>query len=156
MPPCNWLPDSVVAQRRLEGHRLQHCAEEVHFSYCFFSISSRLYEARALLHTFSRPIMIYTALCCKTSLCGCYTALGRKQFPVPLGTDLHGVVDHFDGGLVVHRIRRTCDLDSRPPISLRRPWYSPAGARDPGAERSRSQRLPASHRHGWVASTRRS
>jgi hypothetical protein len=28
---------------------------------------------------------------------------------VLLGNDLDGVVDHFDGGLVVDRVRRTCD-----------------------------------------------
>jgi GNAT superfamily N-acetyltransferase len=32
---------------------------------------------------------------------------GGKQFPVPLGDDFDGVVDHFDGGLVVDRVRRT-------------------------------------------------
>ena len=30
-----------------------------------------------------------------------------EQFPVPLGDDFDGAVDHFDGGLVVDRVRRT-------------------------------------------------
>ena len=34
------------------------------------------------------------------------TALGCKQFPVPLGDDLDGSVDHFDGGLIVDRVAR--------------------------------------------------
>jgi hypothetical protein len=35
------------------------------------------------------------------------TVLGGEQFPVPLGDDFDGAVNHFDGGLVVDRIRRT-------------------------------------------------
>ena len=38
--------------------------------------------------------------------------IGGKQLPVPLGDDLDGVVDHFDGGLVVNRVRRTWDPDA--------------------------------------------
>ena len=34
------------------------------------------------------------------------SVLGREQFPVPFGDDLDGAVDHFEGGLVVDRIRR--------------------------------------------------
>jgi hypothetical protein len=34
------------------------------------------------------------------------SVLGREQFPVPLGDDLDGTVDHFEGGLVVDRVRR--------------------------------------------------
>ena len=33
--------------------------------------------------------------------------LGRKQFPVPLGDDFDGAVDHFDGGLIVDRVAGT-------------------------------------------------
>jgi hypothetical protein len=29
----------------------------------------------------------------------------REQFPVPLGDDVDGAVDHLDGGLVVDRVR---------------------------------------------------
>ena len=31
---------------------------------------------------------------------------GGKQLPVPLGDDFDGAVDHFDGGLIVDRVRR--------------------------------------------------
>jgi transposase len=34
------------------------------------------------------------------------SVLGREQFPVPLGDDLDGPVNYFDGGLVVDRVRR--------------------------------------------------
>src|SRR5262249_2022167 len=34
--------------------------------------------------------------------------LGGKQLPVPLGDDLDGAVDHFDGGLIVDRVSRYC------------------------------------------------
>ena len=33
------------------------------------------------------------------------SVLGREQFPVPLGDDLDGTVDDFEGGLVVDRVR---------------------------------------------------
>lgn len=33
------------------------------------------------------------------------SVLVREQFPVPLGDDLDGTVDHFEGGLVVDRVR---------------------------------------------------
>ena len=36
---------------------------------------------------------------------GAVAVLGREQFPVPLGDDLDGTVDHFEGGLVVDRVR---------------------------------------------------
>src|SRR5690349_56338 len=31
---------------------------------------------------------------------------GSKPSPMPFGNDFDGVVDHFDGGLVVDRVRR--------------------------------------------------
>jgi hypothetical protein len=31
--------------------------------------------------------------------------LRRKQFPMAFGDDFGGAVDHFDGGLVVNRVR---------------------------------------------------
>lgn len=31
---------------------------------------------------------------------------GRKQFPMPFGDNFDRSVDHFDGGLIVNRIRR--------------------------------------------------
>ncbi len=34
------------------------------------------------------------------------SVLGREQFPVPLGDDFDGAVDHLDGGLIVDRVRR--------------------------------------------------
>src|SRR4030095_6639205 len=37
------------------------------------------------------------------------SVLGREQFPVPFGDDLDGAIDHLDGRLVVHRVRRTRD-----------------------------------------------
>jgi hypothetical protein len=37
------------------------------------------------------------------------SVLAIKQLPVPLGYDVDGAVGHFDGGLVVDRIRRTWD-----------------------------------------------
>ncbi len=79
--------------------------------------------------------------------------LGGEQPPVPFGDDLDGAVGHLDGGLVVDRVRRTCDA-GRP--LLPQPWCSPAASRDPRAGRSRSQRLPACCRHGPATSTRQS
>src|SRR4051794_22475862 len=35
--------------------------------------------------------------------------LGRKPFPVPLGDDLDASVHHFEGGLIVNRVRRPLD-----------------------------------------------
>ena len=34
--------------------------------------------------------------------CTGHTASGCKQFPVPLGDDLDGSADHFEGGLIVN------------------------------------------------------
>jgi hypothetical protein len=33
------------------------------------------------------------------------SVLGGKQLPVPLGNDFDGAVSHFDGGLIVDRVR---------------------------------------------------
>ena len=33
-------------------------------------------------------------------------SLGREQFPMPLGDDLKGAINHLDGGLIVNRVRR--------------------------------------------------
>src|SRR5262245_11236419 len=35
---------------------------------------------------------------------------GGEQLPVPLGDDLDRAVDHFDGGVVVDRVRRPWDF----------------------------------------------
>jgi hypothetical protein len=43
--------------------------------------------------------------------------LGRKPFPMAFGDHFNGSVDHFDGGLVVNRIRRTLEL-GRPSLSV--------------------------------------
>ncbi len=42
--------------------------------------------------------------------------LGRKQFPMAFGDNFDVAVDHFDGGLIVDRVRRT--RDAGPPIFL--------------------------------------
>jgi hypothetical protein len=42
---------------------------------------------------------------------------GDKQLPVPLGDDFDGAVAHFDGGLIVNRIRRIWD-PGRPSFCL--------------------------------------
>jgi hypothetical protein len=39
---------------------------------------------------------------------------GGEQFPLPLGDDFDGAVDHFDGGLVVDGVRLTRDVGGPP------------------------------------------
>jgi hypothetical protein len=39
---------------------------------------------------------------------------GGEQFPLPLGDDFDGAVDHFDGGLVVDGVRLARDVGGPP------------------------------------------
>src|SRR4029077_11839298 len=45
------------------------------------------------------------------------SVLGGEQLPVPLGDDFGGAVGHFEGGLIVNRIRRMWD-PGRPSFCL--------------------------------------
>ena len=49
--------------------------------------------------------------------------LGRKPFPMAFGDDFDCSIDHFDGGLIVNRVRRHRYPGG--PFFLRWPWNCP-------------------------------